>query len=141
MNQYVKQYQKTHIETASQEAILIMLHDGIIQFLNKAKIAMENKDIQVSHENLIKAQNILYEFLNTIDSGPNPELARNLSLLYNFLINQLVEANMKQIIEPIDVVLDYVKDLKATWEQAVLKSNKSEDADLTEEESKADYDA
>ena len=36
MNQYVKQYQKSSIETASREQILIMLYDGAIQFLNKA---------------------------------------------------------------------------------------------------------
>ena len=40
MNQYVKKYQKLNIETASREQILIMLYDGAIQFLNKAKIAI-----------------------------------------------------------------------------------------------------
>ena len=120
MNQYVKQYQKTHIETASQETILIMLHDGVIQFLNKAKIAMDNKDIQESHNNLMNAQNILHEFLHTIDPEPNPELAQHLTNLYNYLISQLVEANMKQVQEPIDNVLSFIKDLKATWEQAII---------------------
>ena len=48
MNQYVKQYQKSSIETASREQILIMLYDGAIQFLNKAKVAMENKDHEES---------------------------------------------------------------------------------------------
>ena len=41
MNQYVKQYQKASIETASREQILIMLYDGAIQFLNKAKIDLK----------------------------------------------------------------------------------------------------
>lgn len=114
-----KQYQKTQVETASQEKILIMLHDGIIQFLNKAKVAIDKKDIQESHNNLMGAQNILYEFLHTIDHEPNPELAQHLTNLYNYLISQLIEANMKQTQEPIDTVLDFVKDLKATWEQAI----------------------
>ena len=30
---------------------------------------------------------------------------------------------MKQIQEPIDTVLDFIKDLKATWEQAISNSN------------------
>ena len=46
MNQYVKQYQKSSIETASREQILIMLYDGAIQFLNKARVAMQNKDFE-----------------------------------------------------------------------------------------------
>jgi len=42
MNPYLKQYQKNEVETASPEKILILLYDGAIQFLNKAKIAMVN---------------------------------------------------------------------------------------------------
>ncbi len=121
-NQYIKQYQKMQVETASQETILIMLHDGVIQFLNRAKTAVENKEIQEAHNNLMGAQNILYEFLHTLDHEPNPELAKHLTNLYNFLIAQLIEANMKQISEPIDTVLAFVKDLKATWEQAILNN-------------------
>ena len=121
-NRYIKQYQKTQVETASQETILIMLHDGVIQFLNKAKAAMDRKDIQDAHTNLIGAQNILYEFLHTLDPEPNPELASHLTNLYNYLISQLIEANMKQTQEPIDTVLEFIKDLKATWEQAILNN-------------------
>ncbi len=142
MNQYIKQYQKTHVETASQETILVMLHDGIIQFLNKAKVAMNNNDIQATHDNLMGAQNILYEFLNTIDPAPNPQLAEHLTNLYTYLIAQLVEANMKKTQEPIDNVLIFVKDLKATWEEAIARMNKKpvvENEDSEEDEDE-DYD-
>ena len=70
MNQYVKQYQKTTVETASNEKILIMLYDGAIQFLNKAKIALNEKNYEQSHNNLMGAQRILEEFINTIDKDP-----------------------------------------------------------------------
>ena len=46
MNQYIKQYQKNQIETASQEQLLIMLYNGAIQFLNIARKAMEEKNIE-----------------------------------------------------------------------------------------------
>lgn len=126
MNQYVKQYQKTHIQTASQEAILIMLHDAAIQFMNKAKIAIEQKNIQEAHNNLIRTQDIFNEFLNTLNPEPNPDLAKHLTILYRYLISQLVQANIKQITEPIDVVLGYTKDLKQTWEQAIFKMKSQE---------------
>ena len=147
-NQYIKQYQKTQVETASQEAILIMLHDGIIQFLNKAKVAMDKKDIEETHKNLMGAQDILYEFIHTLDHDVNPELAKHLTNLYNYLISQLIEANMKQAQEPIDTVLEFIKDLKATWEQAIVNSNdapsnpsQQEEADDEEEIEERVYDA
>ena len=126
MNQYVKQYQKASIETASREQILIMLYDGAIQFLNKAKVAMEAKDFEAIHNNLIGAQNILQEFINSMDREVAPQLAENLISLYEYFIRRLVHANMKRQIEPIDEVLKYLKSLKATWEQAIILAQKEQ---------------
>jgi len=124
MNQYVKQYQKASIETASREQILIMLYDAAIQFLNKAKVAMQNKDIEATHNNLIGAQNIIQEFINSLDREVAPQLADNLTSLYEYFIRRLVHANIKKKIEPIDEVLSYLKSLKATWEQAIVLAQK-----------------
>ena len=124
MNQYVKQYQKTTVETASNEKILIMLYDGAIQFLNKAKIALNEKNYEQSHNNLMGAQRINEEFINTIDKEPNPELANNLINLYEYFITRLVQANIKHEIGPVDEVLKFLKDLKSTWEQAISIAQK-----------------
>ena len=126
MNQYVKQYQKSSIETASREQILIMLYDGAIQFLNKAKIAMQNKEIENSHNNLIAAQKIIQEFIDSMDREVAPQLAENLISLYEYFIRRLIQANIKKQIEPIDEVLKYLKSLKATWEQAIILAQKEE---------------
>ena len=119
MNQYVKQYQKSSIETASREQILIMLYDGAIQFLNKAKIAMANKNIEDAHNNLIGAQNIIQEFIDSMDREVAPQLAQNLISLYEYFIRRLIFANVKKKVEPIDEVLKYLKSLKMTWEKAI----------------------
>ena len=126
MNQYVKQYQKSSIETASREQILIMLYDGAIQFLNKAKMAMQNKEHEAIHNNLMGAQNIIQEFINSMDKEVAPQLAENLISLYEYFLRRLVQANMKRQIEPIDEVLKYLKSLKATWEQAIILAQKEE---------------
>ena len=124
MNQYIKQYHKTTVETPSNEKILIMLYDGAIQFLNKAKIALNEKNYEQSHNNLMGAQRILEEFINTIDKEPNPELANNLINLYEYFITRLVQANIKHEIGPVDEVLKFLKDLKSTWEQAISIAQK-----------------
>lgn len=131
MNQYVKQYQKSSIETASREQILIMLYDGAIQFLNKAKVAMENKEHEAIHNNLMGAQNIIQEFINSLDREVAPQLAENLTSLYEYFIRRLVQANMKRQMEPIDEVLKYLKSLKATWEQAIVLAKKEAQEEST----------
>ena len=137
MNQYVKQYQKLNIETASREQILIMLYDAAIQFLNKAKIAMRNKDIEASNNNIISAENIIQEFINSLDREVAPQLAENLISLYDYFLRRLVYANIKHKVEPIDEVLKYLKSLKATWEKAIelakIEAENSKDSSLSED--------
>ncbi len=137
MNQYIKQYQKSSIETASREQILIMLYDGAIQFLNKAKVSMQNKQIEQTHNNLMGAQNIIQEFINSMDREVAPQLAENLISLYEYFIRRLVYANVKKQIEPIDEVLKYLKSLKATWEKAIELAQKEQVQAL--KESSSDY--
>lgn len=139
MNQYVKQYQKSSIETASREQILIMLYDGAIQFLNKAKISMQNSEIEATHNNLMGAQNIIQEFINSLDREVAPQLAENLTSLYEYFIRRLIHANIKKEIEPIDEVLKYLKNLKSTWEKAILIAQQESKNELVKSSVSSDY--
>lgn len=119
MNPYLKQYQRTEVETATPEKILILLYDGAIQFLNKAIIALDEKNIQEIHNNIVGAEHILLEFMNTLDFEQGGDFAVRLNALYQYFYNRLVEANMKKDKEIVKEVLDFLVDLRATWKQAI----------------------
>lgn len=123
-NQYLKQYQQSQIQTASPEQILIMLYDGAIQFLNKALAAMRENDIQESHNNNVAAQNIIAEFMNTLDMDIGGDVAKNLYSLYEYLHYRLVQANIHKNPAYIEEVLRHLKELKQTWEDAIKIANK-----------------
>ena len=123
MNPYLKQYQKNEVETASPEKILILLYDGAIQFLNKAKIAMEQKNIPEIHNNIIGCENILLEFINTVDVENGGDFAIRIQALYQYFYNTLVQANIKKDESKIDEVLRHLVELRATWKQAIAMAN------------------
>lgn len=123
MNPYLKQYQKNEVETASPEKILILLYDGAIQFLNKAKIALEQKNIPETHNNIIGCENIILEFINTVDEENGGDFAVRIKALYQYFYNTLVQANMKKDVTKIDEVLHHLIDLRATWKQAIAMAN------------------
>ncbi len=139
MNQYIQQYQKSSIETASREKILIMLYDGAIQFLNKAKIALKNNNIEESHNNIMGAENIIQEFINSMDREVAPQLAENLISLYEYFLRRLTQANMKKDAEPIDEVLKYLKGLKETWEKAIILAQKEQMAAANHNDDEEEY--
>ena len=123
LNPYLKQYQKDSVETASPEKLLILLYDGAIQFLNKAKITMESGDYSQTHNNLLGCQNIILEFMSTLDMQQGGDLAQNLYNLYEYYYNTLVKANLKKDIKLVDEVLRHLIKLRATWQQAINIAN------------------
>ncbi len=118
-NPYLKQYQQNQIQTASPEQIIIMLYDGAIQFLNKAKKELPANNIQEIHNNIIRAQKIIGELMNSLDVEIGGQVAVNLYNLYEYLHHRLVQANIKKDEAMIDEVIVHMKDLKATWEEAI----------------------
>lgn len=123
LNPYLKQYQKDSVETASPEKLLILLYDGAIQFLNKAKLAIENGEVEQIHNNLVGCQNIILEFMNTLDMKQGGDLARNLYNLYEYYYNTLVTANLQKDMKLVDEVLRHLIKLRATWQQAINIAN------------------
>lgn len=123
MNPYLKQYQKSQVETATPERILIMLYDGAIQFLNIAKLELNANtvplNVQKIHNNIMGAQKIVTEFQNTLNMDIGGEVAKNLYDLYDYLYNRLIEANMKKDVSIIEEVLGHLKELRDTWQQAI----------------------
>ena len=129
MNPYLKQYQQTQIQTASPEKILIMLYDVAIQFLNKALKYMQENNIQETHNNIIAAQRIITEFMNTLDVEAGGDVCKNLYSLYEYLHYRLVQANINKNPDMIEEVLRHLKDLKSTWEEAIRIANKEKEAE------------
>jgi flagellar secretion chaperone FliS len=73
---------------------------------------------------LSRAYAIISEFIHALDHSKAPELCRNLESVYNFMLEQISEANTKMTAAPLVPVLDYMVDLRETWSQAVAISNK-----------------
>lgn len=138
MNPYLNQYKKAQVQTASPEQILLMLYDGAIRFLNQAKVHMENKNVEESHTNIIKAQRIITEFMSSLDMDLGGEMAANLFNLYEYLHYRLVQANIKKDLEAIDEVLGHLRSLRQTWEEAIKIAAKEKEGLIDDEEYPSD---
>ena len=57
-NKYIKQYQTSNITTATPEKLMILLFDGALQFLQKAKTAISENNLQERAKNIEGARKI-----------------------------------------------------------------------------------
>ncbi len=109
------EYLRNAVMTATPEQLQMMLYDGAIRFARQARETMEKGDIETSCEKLLRAQNIVLELENGLRPEVNPELCRQLSGLYTFIYNRLVDANMKRDVALVDEALSILEHQRETW--------------------------
>lgn len=114
-------YLETTVQTASPAQLLIMLYDGAIRFCRQGIEAIKDHNFPEANTNLLKVQNIVSEFIITIDR--TSPISENLLSLYEYFNMRLIEANMKKDIEPAEEVLSHLVELKETWIQAAKQFN------------------
>ncbi len=118
----LNQYKQNTVYTATPEELTLMLYDGCIKFMNIAKYNIENKNIQKSHEALLRAQDIIMELRSTLD--PSYQISNNLMSLYDFMRQRLIDANINKDIKPIEEALELMTDLRDTWKEAMKQVKK-----------------
>jgi flagellar protein FliS len=140
-----QQYKKRQVEGVDQGTLIVMLYDGAIKFLMFAKEAIDEEDIESAHNNIIRAQAVINELMNSlkVDVG---EVAVNLLRLYEFMIRELCTANAKKDKSVIDSVIKLLTSLKDGWVNVIsklrteAKVDKVEDKNDKEEVKKAPID-
>ncbi len=90
-----KNYIKQEVEGATKGKLVLLLYDGAIKFMRISIKAIEEKNIPEAHNNIMKAQNIIYELMSTLNMDVG-DISRNLMRLYDFMIWQLIEANKEK---------------------------------------------
>lgn len=120
INNPYQKYQNNSVNTASPGELTLMLYNGCIKFIKQAKTAIEVNNIEDKNNNIVKAQNIIREFMVTLNM--EYELSNNLMQLYDYLYRRLVEANVKNDIEILDEVEEYVVQFRDNWKTIIQKN-------------------
>lgn len=124
-NNGYQKYKKIDVSTASQNRLVIMLYDGAIKFLENACNAMDKKHgTEEAHNNIMKAQEIIYELLSSLNYDAK-EIADRLASIYTYMNQRLTEANISKTKPPILEVVKYLKELKGAWEGVEQKMSSS----------------
>ena len=117
-NAYNK-YHKAQVTTASKEKILLMLYEGAIRFVKQARVAMQNNSIAQKGTYISKCTAILSELMATLDHKASQEIAADLERLYVFMIDKLIEGNIKNDESCLISVENILNTLYVAWKDVV----------------------
>lgn len=108
-------YANSKVATATPAELTLMLYDGAIKFCNIAIMALEEKDLEKAHNNIIKVENIISEFQITLNH--KYPVAKDFDAVYKYLKERLVEANVKKDKEVLEEVLEHLRTMRDTWKE------------------------
>lgn len=115
------QYKNSKILTASPAELTLMLYEGAIKFCNIAITAIEQKDIEKAHTNIVKTQRIIEHFRLTLDM--KYPVAQDFDRVYEYLARRLVQANIKKDKEIMEEILEHLHSMRDTWKE-VMRINR-----------------
>jgi len=114
-------YASNKILTASPGELTLMLYEGAIKFANIAQAAMENKEVEKAHNNVIKVRNIILEFQTTLNH--DYPVAEDFNNIYEYIKYRLTEANLNKDPKIMEEILGHLRTLRDTWKE-VMERNK-----------------
>ncbi|GJM70137.1 flagellar protein FliS [Paenibacillus macerans] len=112
-----KAIKKIKYETASPHRLTLMLYNGAVQFAERAHKAIQGGSLEDTNKYIQKVQDIIYELMTSLNEPEGGELARNLKNIYVYLIDRLVQANIKKNADYVEEVIRHLKELQSAWEQ------------------------
>jgi len=127
-NAYANQYRKNQLETATPEEILILLYDAAINFLNKAKVSLDQKEYVQFSKDVMNCRNIIMEFINTLDMENGGKVAGTLHSLYRYYHMVLVKSELNKNLDGIEEVQRHLINLRGTWQQAIEIAKKERES-------------
>lgn len=106
------------MESASPHRLVQMLFDGLLQNLNAARGAMERGEVEAKGAQLGRAVRILEEGLKgSLNREQGGELAMNLWALYDYCIQRLTQANLRNDVQAVEEVVSLVEPVAQGWQE------------------------
>lgn len=118
-------FTESAIHQKSPQEITALLYEACITNLEDAITDINNKDYVLANKKLQNANDILYR----LGAGLNYDagiIADQLDMLYNYMADKLVEANLKKDVTIIKEVLHSLEEITMAWNKAM--KNKAPDS-------------
>ena len=112
-------YLADSVNTASPARLLVMLYERLVLDLSQGEAAMKAGRREEGGEKLMHAQEIVLELRATLDEEAW-DGAAGLAQIYEFVVNELITANIKADIKRIVACRGLIEPLLDAWRQAAL---------------------
>lgn len=117
INAYRKGNLKQDIATADPHKLTLMLMQGALDRIAYAKGAMERREFEQKSQFISRVSAIIMNLRDTLDLKLGGETAENLYALYDYMLDRLNEAHVKNSLQLLDEVTNLLTPIRDAWVQ------------------------
>lgn len=117
INAYRKGNIKQDIATADPHKLTLMLMQGALDRIAYAKGAMERREFEQKSQFISRVSAIIMNLRDTLDLKLGGETAENLYALYDYMLDRLNEAHVKNSLQLLDEVTNLLTPIRDAWVQ------------------------
>ncbi len=108
-------YLRNAVMTATPDQLQLMIYDVAIRFASQGADAIEQDDYEASFETLSRAQKIVLELRAGIRREVHPELGDQMTQLYHYIYQRLVDGSINREDETIREAVKLLEYQRETW--------------------------
>lgn len=113
---YSKMSNENSVASANRHELINLLLSGAGDNIAKAIQKIQEDNTEAKCQYLSKAFNIIDGLRLALDIEKGGEIATNLDQLYEYMQNQIIDANLKNTREPLDEVKSLLKTIQSGWQ-------------------------
>ena len=134
----LRAYQKTtvnaEISVADPYYVTKLLYQGLFERLAQAKGAIERGDLALKAKKLSTATAILENLRSTLDFSQSKSIAQGLYDIYSYMIDQVAEASLNLMTQPIDNAIRAFMPIKNAWDSISVEAQQEASSKRTKEQ-------
>ncbi|CCX91951.1 MAG: flagellar export chaperone FliS [Succinatimonas sp.] len=138
----LRAYQKTtvnaEISVADPYYVTKLLYQGLFERLAQAKGAIERGDLALKAKKLSTATAILENLRSTLDFSQSKTIAQGLYDIYSYMIDQVAEASLNLMTQPIDNAIRALMPIKKAWDSIPVTAQQEAASKRTQEQLNVD---
>lgn len=119
-SQMANAYKHQQIMTSSPEQLTLLLYNGALRFVNESMAALEQGDIQKAHNSNMRVQDIVREFVITLDLSY--EISKSWAQLYEYTEYCLIQGNIKKDVSLLLQAKSVLEELREAWVGAMKQT-------------------
>ena len=138
----LRAYKKTtvnaEISVADPYYVTKLLYQGLFERLAQAKGAIERGDLALKAKKLSTATAILENLRSTLDFSQSKSIAQGLYDIYSYMIDQVAEASLNLMTQPIDNAIRALMPIKKAWDSIPVTAQQEAASKRTQEQLNVD---